>query len=422
MVGAVADTVLTIEPLSTEAVRSLSDPPEPPCLSLYMPTHRNVPDNTVDRPAFAHLVEALELGLAATKSPAAIERLLHPFRLLATDRGFWEHTQDGLAVCAGAGRARVFLLQRPVQPLAAVAARFHTLPLVRAVTALDRFHVLALTSRAARVFSGRVWHDPRGATAERLDPVALVAAPGHAPVAELTREDVVSAETLQPHRVKHGLGPAGLGATGYVHGGCGAKRDDVDRDTEIFMRHVDETVHEQVSRRTDLPLVLVCQGRLAATFRGLAANPLLFDEHVDLDPHLCSAAELAAAVMPVFARARAARIAGEVRAFVQARDRGLGSGDLSDVGRAAVAGQVATLLVEADRFEAGRFDRDTGAVAFDGAAPGDLSRSGGQPAFTGEDVYGAVAETVLAKGGTVLSLERNAMPTESGAAAIYRYA
>ena len=177
-----------------------------------------------------------------------------------------------------------------------------------------------------------------------------------------------------------------------------------------------------MSRQAELPLVLVCQGRLAATFRGLSTNPLLVDEHVDLDPHMCSADELAAAIVPVFARARAARIAGEVRAFVQARDRGLASGDLADVGRAAVAGQVATLLVEADRFEAGRFDRATGAVAFDGAEAGDLSRSGDRPAFAGEDLYGALAETVLAKGGTVTALERIAMPTESGVAAIYRYA
>jgi hypothetical protein len=38
-----------------------------------------------------------------------------------------------------------------------------------------------------------------------------------------------------------------------------------------------------------------------------------------------------------------------------------------------------------------------------------------------EDLYGAVAEEVLLHGGGILSLDRNAMPTESGIAAIYRY-
>ncbi|MFM9025255.1 MAG: hypothetical protein ACKON7_07955 [Planctomycetaceae bacterium] len=405
-----AEDALLVEPLSASRVRSLFEPVTPPCLSLYMPTHRSVPDNTVDLPAYRHLVEALELALSATPSGSSSDRLLRPFRLLEADRRFWEHTRDGLAVLAAAGRARVFVLQRPVQPLAMVAGRFHTLPLVRAVTALDRCDVLALTSRQARVFSGRIWHDPQGATPERLDPVPLVPAAGRPAAEALGRDDVVSPETSEPHRVKHGTGPTGRAGTAFVHGGFGAKRDDVDRDTEIFLRHVDGIVHEQVSRRTELPLVLVCQGRLAASFRGLTANPLLLDEHVDLDPHLLSAAELAAAVVPAFVRGRDARIAREIGAFVAARDRGLGAGDLADVARAAVAGQVAMLLVEADRLVAGRLDRSTGAIEFDGLAAG------------GEDLYDAIAETVLAKGGTVVTVARGSLPTAGGVAAIYRYA
>ena len=420
--AAPVDDVLVLEPLSIERVRALFEPAAPPCLSLYVPTHRSVPDNTVDLPAYRHLVEALELALSATQSGSSSDRLLRPYRLLEADRRFWEHARDGLAVLGAAGRARVFVLERPVQPLAMVAGRFHTLPLVRTVTALDRFDVLTLTSREARVFAGRLWHDPHGATPERLDAVSLVPAPGRPAAEALVRDDVVSAESAEPHRVKHGTGPAGRAPTASVHGGFGSKQDDVDRDTEIFLRHVDGVVHEQVSRRTALPLVLVCQGRLAASFRGLSRNPLLVAEHVDLDPHLLSAAELAAAVEPVFARARDARIARDIRAFVEASDRGRGAGDLAAVARAAVAGQVATLLVEADRFAAGRFDRSSGAIAFDGPAVGDLSRTGDRAAAGGEDLYGAIAETVLAKGGTVVGAARDALPTDSGLAAIYRYA
>lgn len=415
------DDIVAIEPLAPAAVRTLLDPPEPPCLSLYMPTHRRVPETAVDLPAYTHLVEALELSLSAARSRGDIERLLRPLRMLAADRAFWRHTRDGLAVLAAAGRARVFLLQRPVQPLAMVAARFHTLPLVRAVTALDRCDVLALTSRSARVYAARIWHDARGAAAERLDPVPLVAAPGRPPAEELVRDDAVTAEVVEAHRVKHGTGPAGRGDTAFVHGGCGSKREDVDRDTEIFLRRVDEVVADQVSRRTHLPLVLVCQGRLAATFRGLAHNPLLVDEPVDVDPHLLAPDDLAAAVVPVFARARDARIAREIRGFEQARDRGLATGDLAAAARAAVAGQVATLLVEADRAAFGRFDRDSGAIESGGGAGAGPSRSGDRPAAGDEDLFDAIAATVLAKGGAVLSVARHALPTESGMAAIYRY-
>jgi hypothetical protein len=52
----------------------------------------------------------------------------------------------------------------------------------------------------------------------------------------------------------------------------------------------------------------------------------------------------------------------------------------------------------------------------------DRSRTGGIPAEAAEDLCGAVAETVLLHGGTIVALAGNEMPTESGVAAIYRYA
>lgn len=415
------DESVSIEPLTTEAVRALLEPQPAPCLSLYLTTHRNVPENTVDLPTYRHLVEALELALEAACPRDASERLLHPFRRLAGDVRFWRHARAGLAVLGAAGRARCFLLERPVEPLALVGPRFHTLPLVRAVAGLEGFSLLALTSRAAEVFTGTVWHDPRGSAPGPLVPLPLVETPGGAPTLELARSAVVDAEILEPHRVKTGTGPAGRAAGAVVHGGFGGKQDDIDADTEIFLRHVDEVVLDQVSRPLGLPLVLVAAAPLAAVFRGLSHNPLLVDDFVDLDPHLAPHAAVAAAATPVFARARERFVARELRAFALARDRGTGAGDLADVARAAVAGRVATLLVEADRFEPGHLDRDTGAIEFTAVERDELALRGGRPAVTHEDLLGAVAEVVLEKGGTIVALPRIAMPTEGGVAAIYRY-
>jgi hypothetical protein len=115
------------------------------------------------------------------------------------------------------------------------------------------------------------------------------------------------------------------------------------------------------------------------------------------------------------------RIARDVQTFEQARSRDLGSGDLSDIARAAVAGRVATLLIEKDRFEPGWLDPASGAIAGNGEMPADLSRSGDQPAIRTADLFGTVAETVLLHGGGVVAVEQSAMPTNSGVAAIYRY-
>ena len=405
--------------LSLSVVRSLLQPHVPPCLSLYLPTHRRVPDNRVDPKAFEHLVDALEMALSASRPRREFERLLEPFRAIQSDTRFWQHTRDGLAVLASDGHAELFLLQRTVKPLALVSGRFHTMPLLRIAASIERFNVLVLTSRLASVYEATA-HE--GAI-DRLDQVFLstgTAPAGPGTTGTIAREDVVDDETFQPHRVRRGLGGHGLGEGGVVHGGSGSRRDVTDADTEIFLRAVDDLVWQQVTNHSGLPLVVVAPARLARIFQGLSRNRLLLGEPIATDAHLLPEHELPALVAPVCAAARAARIARDVDAFLEARDHGLGAGDLSDVARAAVAGRVATLLIEKDRFEPGRLDPITGAISGDGPPVADLSRGGG-PAATTDDLFNAVAETVLLHGGGIVALDRLAMPTESGVAAIYRY-
>lgn len=409
---------VSIGHVSLEAVRRLLGTQPGPCLSLYMPTHRRVPENTVDLPSFRHLVETLETALSPALSREAVDHELRPFRLLEDDRVFWEHTRDGLAVLAADGVAQVFLLQMPVMPLAVAAPRFHTLPLLRLAASSERFNLLVLSSRAAHVYEGLSTE----AGVERLDPVPLHDLPlGGRDAHSFTRGEVVDAETLQPHRVNRGMGPAGLAGGAVVHGGTGSRREDVDDDTEIFLRAVDETVHERVTRHAELPLVLVAPSRLAGLFRRLSKNRLLLAEGIDKDAHLVPPEELPRLVAPVFAAARAARIAHDMEMFAAARSHGRGADDLGEVAAAATEGRVATLLVARDRFAPGRLDPVTGAVVATGAAPPDLSRTGDGAAIRGDDLLGSLAETVVLHGGGVVAVDRGQLPTTSGVAAIYRY-
>lgn len=98
------EELVAIAPLTLEAVRSLLEPSVEPCLSLYEPTHRNVPANTVDRPGFERLVDELQSAACRIAPRKTVERLLRPFRMLAADARFWRHMQDGLAVLAAGGR------------------------------------------------------------------------------------------------------------------------------------------------------------------------------------------------------------------------------------------------------------------------------------------------------------------------------
>ena len=354
--------------LSEDSVRSLLGHQPAPCLSLSLPTHRNVPENRVDRPRYRHLVESLELALARPR--AEVERLLHPFRVLDGDHAFWEQTHDGLAIFAA-----------------------------------EAWHDLAAGPAARELAIGRLEPLPLSATEPRT---------------RLVRSDVVDEEIREPHRVYLGKGPAGRAKPQVIRGGAGSKQDDIDKDTEIFLRHVDAVVEREVSRPMGLPLMLVAAAPLAATFRKISRNPWLVEEHVPRDGHLLSRDELAALVAPHLAALHLRRVERELHAVEQARGRGRLLADLAEIGRAAVAGRIATLYVEADRFEPGHFDRETGCIERTNGEQADLSLSGGQPASGFKDVLGSLAETVLEKGGGVVIVAAAALSARSGAAAICR--
>jgi hypothetical protein len=97
-------------------------------------------------------------------------------------------------------------------------------------------------------------------------------------------------------------------------------------------------------------------------------------------------------------------------AFSAAQAHGLGSADLTQVAKAAAAGRVATLLIEADREIPGRLDAATGNI---GAAV--LH----DPEV--DDVLDDIGELVATMGGVVRVIAADRMPVRSGLAATYRY-
>ena len=387
--------------LSLASVRALLAPHRPPCLSLYMPTHRNVPANLVDIHQFRRLVDSFETGLLLKHHRDEVDRLLEPFHRLDADATFWQHTLDGLAVLSSDGKAEVFRVQQPFQPLALSTDRFHTMPLLRAASSIERFDVLALSSREAKIYEG---------TTDLLDPVDLGDEASGGGRGTLGRWDFIDQDTFQAHRVRQRAGP-----TGSVHGGFGSKSDDIDADTERFFREVDRIVVERVSNRSQLPLLLVAISEHASLFRKLSANPKLLDEAIATDPKMLEGPALVPRVRSVADAARRRRIERLVTVFARARDEDRGSGDLSDIARAAVAGQVATLLVEQDRIEPGKLDRETGRITWGADVQ---AKSGTELAG---DLVSILAEEVLLRDGEIVSLRPIEMPTETGVAAIYRY-
>jgi hypothetical protein len=104
------------------------------------------------------------------------------------------------------------------------------------------------------------------------------------------------------------------------------------------------------------------------------------------------------------------RLADLVEKYQAARSQQLGSDDLVQVAQAAIAGRVATLLVEADRQVPGRIDAATGQIKM-----GDLSN----PEI--DDILDDLAEMVMRLKGEVIVVPAERMPATTGVAATYRF-
>ena len=365
-----------------------------PCLSLYQPTHRRHPDNQQDPIRFRHLVKALETSLLQQHKADAIRDLLAPFEALAQDHDFWNHTQDGLAVLGAPGLLRVFSLRRPVGELAVVADSFHTKPLRQALQSTDRYQVLALSRDLLQLFEG---------DRHSLDAVAL------AEGVPATMDAALGDERTEPRSTVSPYGGIG-GGHGAMHHGHGGKKDEIDSDAERFFRAVDRAVLEHHSRPSGLPLMLAALPEHHHRFRALSHNPFLMAGGLMVDPQSLAPDALCQRAWEVVAPLQEAQQAAWREAYAAAAAKGLGSEDLSQVARAAVAGRVATLLIEAERQVTGRIDGSTGRID-----PAEL----GNP--RADDVLDDLGALVEKMGGQIHVLPADRMPCRSGVAASFRH-
>jgi len=377
-----------------ESLAELTSAHEPPCLSLYQPTHRRHPENQQDPIRFRNLMKELDVSLRQ-KYPAVETRLLlEPFAALANDPDFWNHTLDGLAVLGGPDLFQVFRLQRPVAELTVVADSFHTKPLRLFLQSVGRYHVLGLSLRKIQLFEG-----DRNVLDE-IDP---------APGVPRTITEALGDELTEPHQTVASYGGVGGASTSMRHG-HGGKNDEADIDADRFFRAVDRAVLERHSRPSGLPLILAALPEHHHLFHRVSHNPFLMTKGLMINPDGLPIDELRERAWQVVEPQYQARLATLTDEFAVAKSNGLGSDDLAQVAQAAAAGRVATLLIEADRQIAGRLDSATGRVEL-----ADLSH----PQV--DDLLDDLGELVEKMGGRVLVIPAERMSTRTGLAAAYRY-
>ena len=366
-----------------------------PCLSLYQPTHRHHPDNKEDTIRFGNLVKVLEESLQKQFTNDEIRALLEPFRALAGDRSFWNHTLDGLAVLASNKIFRVYSLQRPVAELALVADSFHIKPLLRILQSADRFHVLGLNRKAIKLYQGN--RD----VLDEIEPVKGV---------PRTITEALGEELTEPHQTVASYGGVGDGHSPMHHGHSG-KEAEADIDAKRFFRAVDRAVLEHHSQPSGLPLILAALPEHHHLFHKVSRNPFLFPESIDIHPDaLSSINELRERAWQLIEPRYLARLSDLVEEFSNEKSKGLGDDELVKVARAVVDGRVASALIEAGREIPGRVNATTGDIQLADLADPEV-----------DDVLDDLGALVMKMGGKVVVVPTERMPTRTGIAAIYRF-
>ncbi|MBP8031762.1 MAG: hypothetical protein KAY70_04610 [Acetobacterium sp.] len=359
-----------------------------PVISIYVDTHIKKPDRLENPIRFKNLVKEAQASLK-DKEFKGFKDLFSLFKEMEEDALFWEGATESMAILGDEEECIVYKLPVNVKSLAIVSDSFYIKPLLRSFQSNGHYHVLGLNRDNFVLFEA----DRYGITEIPVD------------ARDATMEGVLGTEKTAPH-----LSVASIGGDQSMYHGHGGAKDERKVDQEKFFRHVDTFVLEQYSKKQKIPLILVSPDEHQGEFRKLSKNNYLIDEGIKIDGDALDKKNLYEKVQDVIQELFKKELKDRMATFSEAHAKDLGSDDVVQIGRAIAEGKVASLYLEENTVHPGRFDPQLGTVV-----QGEIAdpRVG--------DVYDDMAEVVLSRGGEVLILEKDEMPTERDLAAVYRY-
>ena len=179
----------------------------------------------------------------------------------------------------------------------------------------------------------------------------------------------------------------------------------------VFFRVVSKSIYENYSKPTGLPLILAALPNHHNLFQKVSKNSLLLSNGIEINPESVSIDKLADLAWSIMEPEYLLKLDTLVEKFAQEKAGGRGSDDMNEIGVAAVAGKIDTLIIEADRMIPNKLTNlVTGNIQ---------NRDLTNPKV--DDLLDDLGELVLKMGGNVMVLPAEKMPSETGLAAIFRY-
>ncbi|MFO7903345.1 MAG: hypothetical protein ACQESR_24020 [Planctomycetota bacterium] len=378
----------------------LAEIAEADSVSVLMPTHSMGREVNQDPIRLKNLIRTAEETLVARGHRAAdVRRRLAPLLELIDDVSFWSHQRSGLAAFLAAGKTHLYSVPFSLPERVVVGQRCYLVPLAKVLDEDARFYVLALSPKQVRLLE---------CSRHSAEEVPL---PGWPENLEEMMRHVEEESQLQFHSELPSRGHAAGGErTGVFHGHPG---EDVESERKQrlleYSRLIDQRLLNAVGPRR-MPLVLACDERLAAIYRGATRYPGVRERPVAGNPDHKRPEALGEMAWKIVAPEVTQGRDRSVARCHQAANHAQAADSLEDILVAAQDGRVGTLLVAEDHQFWGCFHADQRRL--------DIHET---PKPEDDELLNLALVSALDQGATVHAVRRDQIPGEQPALAALRY-
>ncbi|AIE86440.1 hypothetical protein [Fimbriimonas ginsengisoli] len=383
--------------ITNAQLRQLVEAGTSPCVSIYMPTHRQGRDTRQDPIHLKKLLRDAEEKLVAAKGmrPTEARDLLEKANSLLNDNESWIGNESGMAIFIAPGFFRVYHLPIEVEDVCHVNDRFEIKPLLPLLEG-KLFYVVAVSLNDARLLECTP-HSCR--TVKLPSDVAL------------NKED--AAPNFGEHAtriVRHGSsGTGSTGAAGAFHG----QVVDIDRkeheDRMFFFRQLDDGVRRAMSD-IDAPVVLAGADSITPFYRQATQLKNLIEKSIDGNAEHVSNEQLHEQAMGLLSTMWNDELNKLQEQFGNAISKQLASNIIDDILPAAATGRVGILFVAPNATYYGKFDDQSLVVS-----------PAGEDDPQAEDLIDRATMHAIMTGAQVVVVEQEQLPGNGELSAIYRY-
>ena len=300
------------------------------CVSIFIPTERGGKD-VLEQKSMKQLNSAWnEAKKTLSKKgvdDATIEKMAKPVESLLSDKDFWRHQSDGLAVFTAPDFFERYTLPVNFEAYTYISEEFYIKPLIPAMNGDGKYHILSLQLDDVKLYeASRYSITP--IEIEDLTPSQL--------------EDRVGYDYKEKALQFRSQGEGGEKTQFHGHGGS---ERDVKVEFKQYFRAIDQGLKDYLHKE-NLPLVVYCQDYLFPIYKDANTYNHLVDEVIDGNPNdsdLLGIHEKSLKVADTFLNSKRDK---KMERFKEESNTENTSSAATDIIPAIIQGKVDTLFVE----------------------------------------------------------------------------